>query len=73
MLLQFTDAGRAVFEKAVVILLEVNAKLVEGVPEESRRATARVLMQVVENLAPSPLERNGIIHFSREGLGSAAG
>ena len=72
-LLQFTDAGRAVFEKAVVILLEVNAKLVEGVPEESRRATARVLMQVVENLAPSPLERNGIIHFSREGLGSAAG
>ena len=70
-LLQFTEKGREVFAAAVKILLDVNAHLVAGVPEEARRGAAKVLMQVVENLAPSPLVRNGIIHFSREGLGSA--
>jgi DNA-binding MarR family transcriptional regulator len=68
-LLQFTDAGRVVFAEAVKVLLAVNAQLVEGVPENARRATAKVLMQIVENLAPSRLARNGIINFSREGLG----
>jgi len=67
-LLQFTAAGREVFAKAVAILVDVNAHLVDGVPEETRRATAKVLMQVVENMAPSRLVRNGIINFSREGL-----
>jgi hypothetical protein len=41
----------------------------DSVPEHERRSAARVLMQVVDNLAPNRLARDGIIHFSREGLG----
>jgi len=67
-LLQFTETGREVYMEAVKILLEVNAQLVEGLPESTRRDTARVLMRIVDNVAPNPMARNGIIHFSREGL-----
>jgi DNA-binding MarR family transcriptional regulator len=69
-LLQFTTSGREVFVEAVAILVDVNVRLLEGVPEDARRATAKVLMQVVENLAPSRLVRNGIINFSRDGRGA---
>jgi len=72
-LLQFTVAGREVFAEAVAVLVDVNVHLLDGVPEEARRATARVLMQVVENLSPSQMVRNGIINFSREGLGDGEG
>jgi DNA-binding MarR family transcriptional regulator len=69
-LLQFTEKGREVFSEAVKVLLEVNVQFLDGVPEDERRATARVLMRVIDNLAPTRLARNGIIHFSREGLES---
>jgi hypothetical protein len=64
-----TDLGRETHRKALNLVLNLNRKLMDSVPEHERRLAARVLMQVVDNLAPNRLARNGIIHFSREGLG----
>jgi DNA-binding MarR family transcriptional regulator len=67
--LDLTDLGRETYSQALAVVLNLNQSLMDGVPEHERRATARVLMQVVGNLAPNRLARDGIIHFSREGLG----
>lgn len=68
-LLRLTDPGRAKLAEAIKVIREVNAALLENVPDEDQRATARVLMRVVDNVAPNRRSRNGIIHFSREALG----
>lgn len=68
-LLRLTDEGRQVLADAVKVIVEVNATLLEGVPEEDQRLTARALMRVVDNVAPNRRSRDGIIHFSRETLG----
>ena len=70
--LDLTDQGRKTHGAAMALVLNLNRKLMDSVPEEERRSAARVLMQVVDNLAPNPLARDGIIHFSREGLGRAS-
>ena len=67
--LDFTDLGQETYRKALAVVLNLNQRLLDGVPEAERRSTARVLMQVVDNLAPNQLARDGIIHFSRQGLG----
>jgi DNA-binding MarR family transcriptional regulator len=67
--LDLTELGRETHRKAMDLVLNLNKRLMDSVPEHERRSAARVLMQVVENLAPNRLARNGIIHFSREGLG----
>ena len=69
--LDLTDQGRKTHGAAMALVLNLNRKLMDSVPEHERRSAARVLMQVVDNLAPNPLARDGIIHFSREGLGRA--
>ena len=68
-LLRLTDAGREVLEAAVKIIVGVNSASLRDVPEDVQRITARALMQVVDNVAPNQRSRNGIIHFSRGGLG----
>jgi DNA-binding MarR family transcriptional regulator len=69
-ILELTDPGRETYRKALGIVFELNGKLLDAVPEEDARSTARVLIRVVENLAPNRLARDSIIHFSREALGS---
>ncbi|HLZ75655.1 MarR family transcriptional regulator [Phenylobacterium sp.] len=67
-ILSLTDLGRETHRRAMGVVLALNEQLLNNVPEAERRAAARVLMEVLENLAPSRLARDGIIHFSREGL-----
>lgn len=67
-ILTLTEAGREAHSRGLDVVLQLNQRLLGGVPESERRAAARVLMQVVSRLAPSPMARDGIIHFSREGL-----
>jgi DNA-binding MarR family transcriptional regulator len=67
--LDLTDLGRETHGRAMGLVLNLNKRLMDSVPEHERRSAARVLMQIVDNLAPNRLARNGIIHFSREGLG----
>lgn len=70
-ILSLTDAGREIHARALAVVLSLNQRLLDAVPEAERRSAARVLMQVVENLAPSRLARDGILHFNRESLGGA--
>ena len=67
-LLRLTEAGRVVLVEAVKVIIDVNTALMENVSEQDQRVAARALMQVVDNVAPNKRARDGIIHFSREGL-----
>ncbi|HEX2817009.1 MAG TPA: MarR family transcriptional regulator [Phenylobacterium sp.] len=72
-LLELTDQGRETYREALGIVFELNGKLLDSVSEDAARSTARVLIRVVENLAPNRVARDSIIHFSREALGSDKG
>ena len=74
-ILTLTEQGREARGRGLQQVLNLNQRLLDGAPEAERRAAARVLMKVVENIAPSRLARDGILRFSREGLyeGSAEG
>ena len=65
-LLEMTEAGKGVYLKALAVVFELNTRLLDGVPESGRRAAARVLRQVVHNLAPNTTARDSIIRFSRD-------
>ena len=67
-ILSLTDEGRAAHTRAVEMVLALNQVPLARVPEPERRSAARVLMQVVENLAPSRLARDGILGFNRDSL-----
>jgi DNA-binding MarR family transcriptional regulator len=67
-LLDLTQSGRAAYLKALEIVFEFNRRILDGIPDDAHRATARTLKRVVENLAPDSLARDSIIHFSREAL-----
>jgi MarR family transcriptional regulator, lower aerobic nicotinate degradation pathway regulator len=67
-LLALTDEGRKVYIAALGVVFEFNRRILDGIPDDAHRATARVLKQMVENLAPDALARDSIIHFSREKL-----
>ena len=69
--LNLTDQGTVTYGKALNVVLNLNQRLMDTIPEPERRVAARVLMQVLENLAPNKSARDGIIHFSREGLEKA--
>ena len=72
-LLELTDAGRETYHRALALVFELNGRLLESVPEEEARGAARVLIRVVENLAPNRAARDSIIYFSREALGAEKG
>lgn len=65
-ILNITDAGRETHGEALGMVLSLNSRLLDRVPEPERRSAARVLMQVVENAAPNRLARDGILRFGRE-------
>ena len=67
-LLELTGLGRNTYLAAVKIVFAYNKKILEDIPEEAHRATARVLKALVVNLAPNDHARDSIIHFSREAL-----
>ncbi len=67
-LLCLTGPGREILDEAIKVIIEVNASLLENVAEEDQRLAARTLMRMVDNVAPNKRSRDGIIHFSREGL-----
>jgi len=67
-LLALTPPGLDAYHKALRLVFEFNRRILENIPEDAHRATARVLKQVVENLAPDDLARDSIIHFSRQAL-----
>jgi len=67
-LLRLTDPGRTVLAQAIEVIIEVNSLLMENIAEDDQRIAARALMRVVDNVAPNKRSRDGIIHFSREGL-----
>ena len=69
-LLELTDAGREIYLRALGIVFEFNGRLLDAVPDEEARGAARVLVRVVENLAPNRAARDSIIYFSREALGT---
>ena len=64
-LLDLTPPGRDVYLEALGVVFEFNRRILDGIPEDAHRAAARTLKQVVENLAPDPIARDSIIHFSR--------
>jgi len=70
-LLSLTEKGADTYSQGLAIVLELNRDLMRGVPEGSKRAAAHVLQQLLENLAPNDLAREGILRFSREGLEAA--
>jgi DNA-binding MarR family transcriptional regulator len=67
--LHLTEKGHETHGRAMKVVLNLNQRLLSDVPENERRSAARVLMQVVDNLAPNQLARDGIIHFSRKTSG----
>ena len=71
-LLELTQEGLEVYGAALARVFELNRRILQDIPEDAHRATARMLKQVVENLVPDPLARDSIIHFSREALLDAA-
>jgi len=64
-LLRLTKSGKEAFEPALILVMNLNSRLVDGIPEEASRAAARVLKTVAANLAPSAAAREGVIRFSR--------
>ena len=72
-LLELTDEGRKIYVAALGIVFEFNRRILDGIPDDAHRATARVLKQVVGNLAPDAMARDSIIHFSREKLPGGPG
>jgi DNA-binding MarR family transcriptional regulator len=71
-LLELTPAGREVYLAALAIVFAFNRKILDGIPDTEHRTAARTLKRMVENLAPDPVARDSIIHFSREALPDAA-
>jgi DNA-binding MarR family transcriptional regulator len=69
--LALTADGVQRHRAALRIVLELNTRLLAGVPEAQGRAAARTLQAIVGNLAPTPAARNSIIHYSREALEEA--
>ena len=69
-LLEMTEAGLDCYAEAVTVVRNLNGKLLEDIPEDSRRATARVLRHLVEQLAPSAAARDGLLRVSREAGGA---
>jgi len=66
--LVLTAAGREIHRKALLIVFDLNGRLLEVVPEEESRTAARVLQAIVRALAPNAAAEKSIIHYSREAL-----
>ena len=66
--LSLTPVGSEVHRKALLVVFELNGRLLEAVPETERRTAARVLQEIVRALAPNAAAEKSIIHYSREAL-----
>ena len=57
--------GEEVYSAAVATLLRQNAAMLQGVDDETLRATVRVLQQVVRNLVADPLSAEKLLAYGR--------
>lgn len=69
--LNLTSTGEGIYGQALGVVRHLNQRVMDSVPEGERRVAARVLMQVLENVAPNNSARDAIISFSREGMDKA--
>jgi len=69
--LELTAQGAQIHRRALMVLFDFNGRLLDGVPDERARAAARVLQDIVRNLAPNQSARDSIIFYSREALRDA--
>ena len=65
-LLEMTRLGRDTYLKALAVVFDLNSRLLDGVNETGKRAAARVLRQVMHNLAPNETARDSIIRYGRD-------
>ena len=70
--LEITPAGQVVYGDAVAVVRGLNGKLLRDIPEDQRRATARVLVHVVRQLAFSPAVRDSLLWVGDAAPGSAS-
>jgi DNA-binding MarR family transcriptional regulator len=70
-LLELTAEGLEIYRAALSVVFELNRRILQDIPEDAHRSTARMLKRVVENLVPDPVARDSIIYFSREALSDA--
>lgn len=66
--LTITPEGRLVHGKALLVVFDLNGRLLEAVPDQDRRTAARVLREIVRALAPNAAAQKSIIYYSREAL-----
>jgi DNA-binding MarR family transcriptional regulator len=66
--LALTPAGREIHRKALLVVFDLNGRLLETVSDADSRTAARVLQGVVRALAPNVTAEKSIIHYSREAL-----
>ena len=71
--LELTSEGVRRYRKAILVLFEMNDRLLEGVSRVSARAAVRVLQDIVCNLARNEAARNSILYYSREAPKTGAG
>ena len=63
--LEMTPEGAQIHRKALYLVFDLNGKLLQGASDEAARAAARVLQEIVRNLAPSAAARDSIIYYRR--------
>jgi DNA-binding MarR family transcriptional regulator len=66
--LELTAEGAQVHRQALFLVFDLNGRLLENVPDEEGRVAARVLRDIVRNLAPNQSARDSIIYYNREAL-----
>jgi DNA-binding MarR family transcriptional regulator len=64
--LSLTEAGAAVYDRAVALLLKMNHDLLKGVAQEEARQMTRVLETVIGNLLEDPADVRPVLRFGRE-------
>jgi DNA-binding MarR family transcriptional regulator len=68
--LELTAEGVQLHRKGLHLVFDLNSRLLDSVPDEAARSAARVLQEIVRQLAPSRTARDSIIHYNREALKS---
>ena len=63
--LTLTAKGRAVYQRALKVIDEVNRVALEGLSDEVLRAAARLQQTVLSNLAPDPERARLLLDFRR--------
>ena len=66
--LALTASGREIHRKALLVVFDLNGRVLGAVPDGESSTAARVLQEIVRALAPNPTAEKSIIYYSREAL-----